>query len=313
MNKEKYAWAGFGVPLAWLAELDHIPAANALADAFGDSYLYRYCPVFGCVRDAVLRLGYSFCAADTPLWRDYQSFPLMSLPRILADRTIPYVDNGVTFRRLIREYPAVRLPPGFITGNMKANHAFHESAHCVAHAILQKLRLHMAHAESCGAADAVFAESFANTVEALGSGFSHMPVSDHVFYPLNSYIPQNDKIRDVLVRAAALGSERRFTVLFLSYFEANLTAEPASDKSCGQVAETAGCASEQHGLAREIMEVAFGLKAGFRETTTPAYFDLLGLGAEYRALADGNWLAKRENQSLAREVATLYWEAAGKP
>jgi hypothetical protein len=173
------------------------------------------------------------------------------------------------------------LPPRLITGNIRANHTFHES--------------------------------FANTVEALGSVFSHMPLSDHVFYPLNSYVRQNEKMRDVLVRAAARGAERRFTMLFLSYFEANLTAEHASDRTCEQVAETAGCASGQYSLSRELTEVSFGLKPGFRETTTPAYFDLLDMGAEYQALADGNWLEKRENQSFAREVAALFWEAAGKP
>lgn len=313
MTKEKFAWAGMAVPLGWLAELDDIPAANALADGVGDRYLYRHCPVFRSIRDAVLDLGFRFSSADTFLWRDYLSFPLMSLKRILANKTIPYVDNGTTFRRLIQEYPGVRLPPGFVTGNLKANHAFHESAHCVAHAILQTKRFGMRPARACAAVDAVFAESFANTVEALGTIFTHMPLSDHVFYPLNSYVAQNKRMQDVLVRAAELGAERRFTLLFLSYFKANLTTDKPTDRQFEQIAEAGECTFGEYALVRELTGIAFGLNQEFRESTNPAYFDLLGLGNEYRELSGGNWPGDPGNQCFAREVASQFWEAAGKP
>src|ERR1700722_14953022 len=100
MTKEKFAWTGFGLPLTWLAQLDSYPAPNALPDAFGDSYLYRHNPIFAAIRDAALDYGYRFSAEDTPLWRDYHSFSLVTLHRILSGKIIPYFDTATAFRRL---------------------------------------------------------------------------------------------------------------------------------------------------------------------------------------------------------------------
>src|ERR1700748_1932626 len=103
-SREEYAWSGFGVPIGWLTEFDSDPADNALPDAFGDSYLYSHNPVFAGVRDAALGFGYQFSAEDTPLWREYQALGLTALPQILAGKTIPYLDTGKAFRRIIAAY-----------------------------------------------------------------------------------------------------------------------------------------------------------------------------------------------------------------
>jgi hypothetical protein len=317
MTKEKFAWTGFPVPLTWLAELDNIPATNALGDAFGDRYLYRHNPIFASIRNAAVGFGYRFSAEDTPLWRDYQSLSLIALRRILSDKTIPYFDTASTFRRLIATDPAARLPPGFLAGNLKRNHAFHESAHCVAHSIIRQmeteLRVVAPRETDRAVLEAILAESFANTVEALGSVFRYMPVSDSVFYQLNSYFSHSEKLQNVLDRTGAdLGPELRFTLLFLSYFEANLAIEAPPDSTCERIAEAGGCATDQADFAREVADTAFRLSAGFRESTTPAYFELLGYTREYNALANSNWLCQPQNRSLARVLAHQFWEAAGK-
>jgi hypothetical protein len=316
MTKEKYAWTGFGVPLAWLAELDNVPAPNALEDAFGDRYLYRHNPIFASIRDAALDLGYRFSAEDTPLWRDYQSLSLMALHRILTAKIIPYFNTGATFRRLLDTDPAARLPPGFIVGNMKRNYAFHESAHCVAHSVLQRiesdLRSLAPHEADRAVLEAVLAESFANTVEASGSIFQHMPVSDNVFFPLNSYFSYAKKREDVLNRAAAeLGSQLRFAVLFLSHFEANLAVESPAESTHDGIAEAGGCVTSQAAMAREISDTGFQLNAGFRQSTTPAYFELLGYTREYIVLTGAGWLGQARNRSFVRELCRMFWEAAG--
>jgi hypothetical protein len=317
MTKEKYAWTAFGVPLAWLAELDNVPAPNALEDAFGDRYLYRHNRIFANIRDAALDLGYRFSAEDTPLWRDYQSLSLMALHRILTAKIIPYFNTGATFGRLLDTDPAARLPPGFIAGNLKRNYAFHESAHCVAHSVMRRIEPELRSLAPREAdrvvLEAILEESFANTVEALGSTFHHMPVSDNVFFPLNSYFSCAQEREEVLNRAAAeLGSELRFAVLFLSHFEANLAVEPPADSAHEGIAEAGGCVASQAALAREISDTGFKLSAGFRESTTPAYFELLGYTRQYKALASAGWLGRPENRSFARVVAHLFWEAAGK-
>jgi hypothetical protein len=316
MTREKHARTGFGVPLAGLAELDDVPAPNALADAFGDRYLYRHNPVFASIRDAALDFGYRFSAEDTPLWRDYQSLSLMALHRILTGKTIPYFDTGTAFRRLIDANPSARLQPGFIIRNLKRNYAFHESAHAVAHSIMQgieaELRSVAPHEAGRVVLEAILAESFANTVEALGSVHRHMPFSDRVFFPLNSYFSYDQKREDVLKRAGAeLGAELRFALLFFAHFEANLAIQPPADSTCQRIAEAGGCIAGQAGLAREITDTGFKLNAGFRESTTPAYFELLGCTREYNALANAGWLCQGPNRRFVRALAQMFWEAAG--
>jgi hypothetical protein len=317
MTKEKYAWAGLGIPLAWLAELDNVTAPNALADAFGDSYLYRHNRVFAALRDAALQFGYRFSAEDTPLWRDYQSLSLLALHRILSDKTIPYFDTATTFRRLVAANPSARLPPGFLAGNLKRNYVFHESAHCVAHSTMSRMETEWRgvarHEAGRAVLEAILAESFANTVEALGSVCRHLPVSDRVFYSLNSYFSHSEQLQNVLDQAGAdLGPELRFTVLFFSYFEANLAIGPPADSTYQRIVEAGGCGAGQSGLGRKIADAGFKLNAGFRENTTPAYFELLGLTREYEALANAEWLCQPQNRSFALALAQLFWEAAGK-
>jgi hypothetical protein len=305
MTKEKFAWLRMGIPLAWLAKLDEIPAPNGLADALGDRYLYCHNPVFASIRNAAVRFGYRFSPEDTPLWRDYQSLSLMSLDRILAEKVIPYVDTGRTFQRLVDLHPHARLPPNMLHNSVKRNFVFHESAHCIAHTIME-----------CAAAgfrsfvlESVLAEAFANTVELLGSAFHHLPLSDMVFYALNSYHSVQQERSDALTGAlTSMDARLRFTVLFFSYFEVNLATEPPPDSTFQRIAEAAECNPVQ---ARPLSQMAFHLNSGFRESTTPAYFELLGYSSDYKALMTEQWLASKENQQFARELARLLWDAAG--
>jgi hypothetical protein len=140
-----------------------------------------------------------------------------------------------------------------------------------------------------------------------------MPVSDAVFYPLNSYYCQSEKREDVLNRACTqLGAESRFALLFFAHIEANLTLEAPADATYERIAEAAGCLAEQAGIAHEIADTGFKLSAGFRDSTTPAYFELLDCSREYHALATAGWLGQVHNQHFARAVARAFWEAAGK-
>ena len=282
MTKEKYAWAGLAIPLSWLAELDNVAAPNALADAFGDRYLYRHNPVFAAIRDSALELGYRFSTEDTPLWRDYQSLGLVALHRILATRVIPYFNTGATFRRMLDANPAARLPPGFIAGNLKRNYAFHESAHCVAHSIMSRMQaeLRAAAPGEAGSAvlEAILAESFANTVEALGSVVQHLPLSDGIFFRLNSYFSQSQTRRELLARAGAeLGPENGFTLLFAAYFEANLALEPPAGATYERIAEAAGCGAKRSGLAKDTAGECLQIECSLPGKRHAGIFRIAGL------------------------------------
>jgi hypothetical protein len=316
MTKEKYGWTSLGVPITWFAELDNIPAPNALTEAFGDSYLYSHNPVYASVRDSAMGFGYRFSAEDSPMWRDYQSLSLIALHRILSSKIIPYFDTATSFKRLIAASPQARLPPGFIAAGLKKNRAFHESAHCVAHSVMQRVSSDVgavaAHERDRAVLEAILAESFANTVEALGSAFHFMPLSDRVFYSLNSYFSPDRERTDLLKKAGAeLGAELRFALLFFSYFEANLAVQPPGDSIYRRLAETGDCSASQAGLLREITDSAFKLKSSFRENTTPAYFELIGLKSEYLALVNTQWLSHFQNRRFLRCLARAFWEAVG--
>jgi hypothetical protein len=297
------------VPLAWLAEMDECSAANALEDAVGDRYLYRHNPIYANVRDAAIDLGYQFSAEDTPLWRDYQSLALLTLHRIVNGRIIPYFDNGHALRRLMEKDPATALPPGFIVSNVKQNRAFHKSAHCVAHALLRQnaatLRTVSRSENEQHVLEAILAESFANTVESIGSAFD-MSISYKVFYALNSDMSSSKKATEPLERARIeLGEEMRFTLLLISYFESNLASDPPTDTVYRRVAQAAVCPLEQAALAKEITDIGFHLNVGFRNNTTPVYLGLLGYKQEYAALTQANWLEQTAHQEAIRHIAGM--------
>jgi hypothetical protein len=312
MSREAYAWSGFGVPLRWLLEFDANPAKNALPDAFGDSYLYSHNPVFAGIRDAAIGFGYRFSAQDTPLWREYQSLSLTALQQILNGMTIPYVDTGTAFRRIVDAYPQGVLPLGFIASSLRRNYGFHESAHCVAHAILEgpgTVWGGSGFGNERSVLHAILSESFANTVEVLGSVVRHMPVLDNVFYPLNSYYSFDERREDLLTRASArLGAKTLFKVLFFSHFEANLTVEKPPESTCYRIIEASDCAAADASLANEVIGTGFRLNPSFRDNTTPAYFELLGHGREYKALATSSWLRQSGNQRFARDLVQLLWK-----
>jgi hypothetical protein len=301
------------VPLAWLADLDSHPSPDALADAFGDRYLCEHNAVFARVRRSALELGYHFSAEDTPLWRDYQVFALTTLHRILEERVIPYCDTRNAVERLLKSNRRIALPPAFVMSNLKANYAFHESAHCVAHSVLRRmetaLRAIAPNDRERFVLEAILAESFANTVETLGSLVRKMPLSDTLFYSLNSYMsPKQDRLAPLEEAGAKAGELLRFALLFLASFEANLASADPEDSTRGRVAMAGNCCADQAEVVRTVTDAAFRLNLVFREKTTPGYFELLGYASEYNALARALWLSRVENQHFIRELIPVLFE-----
>lgn len=300
-------WYGVPIPLAKLAELDDCPSSIGLADAVGDRYLCAHNPVFAGVRRTALAFGFRFSTDDTPLWRDYLALGLTTLHQILATRTIPYHSTGTTLRRLLDANPRAALSPGFITGNLKANHAFHEAAHCVAHSVVQ------AHEASLAAASpdererfvisAAIEESFANTAERLGTLVTHQPMFDQVFFRLNSHIIAKTATTAVLQRAGdELGGRLRFGLLFASSLEANLTVDAPTDLTFERIASAVECPDVSRDLARQVMEIGFDISDGFRQYTNPVYFEMLGYQREYAAVAARAWLAEPQGGVLVRDL-----------
>lgn len=305
ITKADLAWQKIPIPLEWLASFDEPPEENSLRDAFGDSYLYRHNPVYRNIRDAALGCGYRFCAADTPLWRQYQAFPLMSLERILADKIIPYLDTGNAFREIMKAKPGGALTPGFIASTLRKNHVFHESAHGVAHHLLS----------GCDCVSVVFrallAESFANTVEILGALARHQDLLDSVFYTLNSYAQLDFDRKDSIQKGMAeVGPELGFRVVYFSYIESNLTAETPPDSVYEEIVEATNCPPASRAAAIRLAKVGLGLNQAFRSGTTPAYFEFFGHRREYEALVETGWWRRPELVATAHTAACLLGGAA---
>lgn len=302
-------WQQIPIPLARLARFDECDAPMGLPDALGDRYLCAHNPVFAGMRDAARKHGYSFSCSDNDLCRDYQTFPLMSLDRLLSDKVIPYRDSANTLRRLMARHPNMALSAGFIAGNLAPNRAFHESAHCVAHTVLGPLRGGSGMPEHLHfTVEALFAEAFANTVETLGTLAAGNPVADLIFYNLNSYINRTDQQTAALTKALSLlGEAMRFRLLFLAYFEANITDKPVEDPIVERVRAAAGVPALHEDLVRELVDVGFGLNRGFRENTTPAFFSYMGCQKEYAELSSSSWLSADANRSLAGQAIDLLY------
>lgn len=297
------------VTIKSLIALDDQPSPNSLADAVGDRFLYRHNQMFARIRDFVLQLGYRFVRDDTPLWRDYQGLGLLTLHRILEGKLIPYFDNGNVLARLMESDPEVALPPRFIVSNVKHNHAFHESAHCVGSACTSNYRGFLTPAcqseREAFVLEAILVESFANTVETFGAA-EDASVSHAVFYALNSYMRTNLKRKELLARLCdALGPMESFIAFLLAYVEANFASAAATEVTYSRVQKLLARPGVTDSLVKEIVDVGFSLNQGFREGTTPVYFRLLGCEREFLSMADATWLQDPDHQSVIRSVAEI--------
>ncbi len=293
------AWLRLPVPLAWVLKIDGPASTVSLPDALGDSYLCANNPTYGAVRRAALELGYGFSAVETPLWRDYFAFPLTSLGRILAERTIPYFNTADSIRNLVRSNPSASIPAGFLAGNLRGNHAFHESAHCVASAVIGPASFSL---------EAIVAEAFANTCEWLGAAHQTKPLSDGLFYSLNSYRKPTSGLRDAVAAVRQQwGAEQTFTLLMLAFVEANLsTVEPGSE-TVNRVLATAPTPSDADSSAAALVRRAFELNMGFRDLTTPIWFELNGHKAEFDQLLAGGRLADPDVARYVLDSASRLW------
>jgi hypothetical protein len=296
--------------------MDAVPTPDGVLAAFGDCYLCRNNPVYASLRRAALDYGYAFSSEDNNLWRDYQSMSLGTLQRILETKTIPYLDTSATVRRLLVSRPTASMPPGLIVSNIRHNYTFHESAHCVAYSALRELRNDTAAPSERErfVEEAILAESFANTVEMLGSLVQERPLSDTLFYALNSYILPKTHVIEALTHAnREFGPRGRFSSLFISFFEANLWTTGSPDLDAYERIRAAWGTQDRTPVAERIMEIGFGLNKRFRASTTPTWFEMLGYKKEYELVKKVHWLQQSRSRDVLAAVIQRFWELAGNP
>jgi hypothetical protein len=272
-------------------------------------------PLFANIRDTAVRFGYQYSSEASSFWRDYCYLPLLTLERILSGKVIPYLDNWNSLYRLLERNSSAALPLRFIINNVRANHVFHESAHCVAHSVFSEHECDLTSIARSGEERLVIqmiaAEAFANTVETLGI-LQDKSIEHLVFYRLNSHMVIGKRKQDILTRSGGkLGDEVLFMLLLLSFFRANLTKEAIDDAVCRKIMNVAGCDDGRSECARQV--IALGgdsLSHVFRGSTTPAYMAFLGYKEQYEGLVLSDNIDRRTWRDLI--LSPLFQIISGK-
>jgi hypothetical protein len=104
---------------------------TSLKDRLGDGFTYHRNPIYKNVRDAVIKLGYSFTPED---FCDYNTLRFKSLPLVYKHKKIPYTALFPAIERVEIEKPgcfyAAEIPliPDF--------YLLHEQCHCIMNFIM---------------------------------------------------------------------------------------------------------------------------------------------------------------------------------
>ena len=305
-----------------LAELlalhDAHPGDNTLPRNLGDGYLYNHSLIFRNIRDGSLALGCHFNDTPAPLWHMHNVVALLSLPHILAERTVPYIDNVTPLRAVLAARPNLVLPEVYYTGfnGFRGNTLLHETAHCLANAVMpfhaydRSWDIAMVHREAC---TILLAESFANAVEFWFST-EIQGEGPEIFLSMNSnarVAPQRGMVLRNLENLA--GFSPAFLFVLLCYLHANVhyNARRADPAWIQAVAATAypnhpGLPTQHLDTLALICRFTFNLSSTFRRTTATIYFDYLGYEGTLAALLDFDPLAIiAANPAMAANTATL--------
>jgi hypothetical protein len=231
------------------------------------------------LRQAALTFGFKLSRRPSTLWNTYQVFPLLCLRQILAERTIPYIDNVTPLRQLLEQRPGIALPERFVLANVRRNFTLHESAHCVAAHVLSGL-------SDKGAASrpeqqvllSLLGEAFANTSELIGATFARTR-HHRLFYLLNSYL-EDDASRTVTLRLmlSRYGFSRTVQFVCVSYLFSNLLQDQVPSRSIRLWSQRifGTCSALERGQHERLFRRAFRMSRPFREESTEMHFRLGG-------------------------------------
>jgi hypothetical protein len=267
-------------------------SAHALPHSLGDGYLYTHNKVFANVRDVARAKGFVFSSRHTSLWREYNVLPLLCLQSILDGRVVPYCDNVSPLRAMASRSASLGLPPAvlrFLLGNLRRNYLLHESAHCIAHGVLQHIDARGSHVDKKTVVlDNLFAESFANATETLAASLLET-TAEKFFFNVSSFMSYLAAVKDAAWRLGSkYGPSGLFKIICFSYFLANLRFEEVtpemSDLCVSLSLDGAGLDEDDKQSLAVIYENSLKLNEKFREETAAVYFGFLGCHDEFAAL-----------------------------
>jgi hypothetical protein len=284
---------------------------HALPHSLGDGYLYKHNKVFANVRNVVRARGFEFSRQHTNLWREYNVLPLLCLQAILDGRVVPYCDNVSPLRALASRSANLGLPRSvmrFLLGNLRRNYLLHESAHCIAHDVLQQLDPRGSQVDKKTLVlDNLFAESFANATETFAASLLEA-TAEKFFFNLSSFMSYIPAVKEA---ASRLGSEYGvrglFKLICFSYFLANLRYEEVTAEMSDLCVSLSldGAALNEHDKQplAVLFENSLKLNERFRAETAAVYFGFLGCHDEFTAVYQLNLFA--DSYRLSRYLDVL--------
>jgi hypothetical protein len=279
---------------------------HALAHSLGDGYMYTRNQVFANVRDVVRSRGFVFSDLHTSLWREYNVIPLLCLQSILDEHVVPYCDNVSPLRAVASRSSSLGLPPTvmrFLLGNLRRNYLLHESAHCIAHDVLEQIDARGSHLDKRTLVmDNLFAESFANATETFAASFLET-TAEKFFFQISSFMSYLPAVKEATWRLGSkYGLRGIFNIICFSYLLANLRYEevtPEMSDQCVSLMLDSGDFEEHDKQSLAVLfENSLKLNEKFREETAAVYFGFLGCHDEFAALyrfdlfADSYWLSR---------------------
>ncbi len=220
---------------------------GSLADNLGDGYLMNHNPVFKNIRQAAMKAGIRFSSTR---FHEYDVLPLIQLPKILEEKTVPYLPNVKPLIEIESVMPdqfqIYEAPP------LRANYVMHESAHVLARILRVKILGEMSlvpsskntvptsggarvQSERQLALGIMMEEAFANAAETLLSLAATNAIHDE-FVMKNAYVHEQPEMRGRLRAAVAkLGFDPVFKVVFYSFLHSNLLKRKISPKDLDRV------------------------------------------------------------------------------
>ena len=284
---------------------------HGLPNSLGDCFLYTHNRVFANVRDAVRARGFAFSRRHTSLWREYNVIPLLCLQSILDDRVMPYCDNVTPLRGAASRSASIGLPPTvmrFLLGNLRRNYLLHESAHCIAHDVLQQIDAREPRVDKKTLVlDNLFAESFANATETFAASLL-TTTAEKFFFNINSFMSYIAEVKGANWQLGSkYGARSLFKIICFSYFLANLRFQditPELSENCVSLALDGGVVEAEDQQPLDVLfENSLKLNEKFREETASVYFAFLGCADEFAAVYRYNLFG--DSDRLSRYLEAL--------
>lgn len=317
-----------------MAKLKHIlelhdqhTTQGSLGDSLGDGYLLATNALVRNLRQAAVRFGYRFTNVR---FHAYDVMPLVVLPDILREKTVPYRDNVSVLRGIEAACPGVFDFEEVPLSGQSANLVLHESAHGVAHEVLKlhplgvdrfamRPRMRMnddGHFRVHSAAlDLLLGEAFANSCEMM----ANLPLADRearLIFGQSSYLFMAEADRPRYLDAIRIfGFEGAFKAVIFSYLYSNFLFR--SEEQCdleGVAREILGRSmptAEEIRILGRVFAPAFALDPAFRLCTATFYFRLSGYELPLDEAVDFNFARAFFEIPALRERLTALARIAG--